>query len=118
MPRWMINPRMARSCGTVSTPYRFPIAASCALNAEPHKRGLRPGAVAQAENVSGKIGKLGLGQGNRGHGMLGQHDARGNRACRLPFEVGNLRKARDVGIGVFLLHGAADEMTIGAELLG
>src|SRR6185295_12238537 len=28
------------------------------------------------------------------------------------------REARDVGIGVFLLHGTADEMTIGAELLG
>src|SRR5262245_62842110 len=107
-PRWMTNPRMARSCGTVSTPYR------CVLSSRhrPPSARLRPGAVAQAENVGGKIGEFGLGERNRGHGMLGHHDARGNRACRLTFEVCDLRKARDIGIGVCRLRVAADEMAI------
>jgi hypothetical protein len=79
--------------------------------------GLRLIGVTQAENVGGKVGKLGLGQGDLRHRVLGQHDARADGACRLVLAAGNLLEAWNVGIGRLLLLRAADEMAIGAELL-
>jgi len=78
--------------------------------------GLGLGAVAQAEDVGGEIGELGLGQRNRRHRVLGQHDARSDGACCLSLAIGDLVKARNVGIGWRLLLRAANEMAIGAEL--
>ena len=46
----------------------------------------------QTEDVGGEIGKLGSGEGNLRHGVLGQHDARSDGACGLPLAVGDLVK--------------------------
>ena len=47
--------------------------------------------------------------------MLGQHDMRHDRAGRLPFFIGDLGKAWDIGIRLLLLAGA-DEVSIRAEV--
>ncbi len=49
--------------------------------------------------------------------MLGQHDMAHDVAGRLPFHVGDLAEARNIGVHM-LLSAGPDEMAIGAEALG
>ncbi len=73
--------------------------------------------IPQSEDIGRQIGKLALGERDLRHGVLGQHDLPHDGARGLSFPIGDLVKARHIRIGVFLL-GGADEMTIGAKLLG
>jgi hypothetical protein len=50
-----------------------------------------------------------------GHYARNSTTADQHHACRPPFEIGDLREARDVGIGGLLLS-TSNEVTIGAEL--
>ena len=87
---------------------------ACFMVSLPWPPGNYPG-LTHAENVNGKVGKLALGERNGRHRVIGQHDMRHDRARGLPFFVGDLIEARNVGIGVLLL--AVDQMAVRAEPL-